>query len=616
MAVPFVDANTVGAWRMSEAPEVPLTNYTTAADDGPNGFDLAQGPNEPFIIGGPGGTTLDSEQRVITDADYARFFGGTFDRGLIRTTNIGATRAAELETGPFTVQAWVKIPALPTSRAFFVGIHDASPGEANNTPFLFSIETDGRLRFAWQRGAGGTVEQVLQTTGTTVPLNTWVLISATVTENAGDWTVTLYIGSENVHSDTATRMSGGSTTKIVVARLETAGTEDYKGAIASWRVELEDRTSSIATDAAATDSRFTSTVNTWGLWNFQEEPSVADYSGNGHHLVGRNFSNANQEYGLPALTNAGNSVDLLGGANGGFATPTDTDLVATFTGAAEWTYECWMSPRQINTNDMGLMYFGDDDINTVEAENGLAELSIDWSGPKFARVDWQRDAGVAESDTGTVELFTDAEEFEPLYVAWVKRSIGGGQSEVDVYVGAGGTLSLVDTLGPLTDATGGTSIDAELFIGSTFFGSFSDTQAQRGTIQDARLSNIARTAQELTDCYNAGISGADTTAPQITNVVPATTETIQPGQPLQFDLTDETALIGPVVYAVIPPSDDCGPRWEVVHDSTAFAPGYTGTRTAITDGFQYVFQRDDGWPATPTIVVRAFDAGGNAVEVA
>jgi hypothetical protein len=160
-----------------------------------------------------------------------------------------------------------------------------------------------------------------------------------------------------------------------------------------------------------------------------------------------------------------------------------------------------MAPRELSTADMGLMHFGAN--GSSEAENSLAQCAIDWSGPKYARVDWERGAGTAETDTGTVTLFADALEFDPLYLVWVKRSVGSGQSEIDVYVNG----VLKDTLGPLTDATGGTDADAELFIASTFFGSFSTTEAQRGMIQDARLSNIARSSTAILACYNAGLPG-------------------------------------------------------------------------------------------------------------
>jgi len=106
-------------------------------------------------------------------------------------------------------------------------------------------------------------------------------------------------------------------------------------------------------------------------------------------------------------------------------------------------------------------------------------------------------------------------------------------------------------------------------------------------------------------------------APQITGVTPATETEITADTELGFDITDAVGLLLPVVYAPAATGDASRPvAWELVHNGSEFLDGYSGTRTAITNGYRYRVTRDAGWNVqNPQLVVLATDADGNDVEI-
>ncbi len=101
---------------------------------------------------------------------------------------------------------------------------------------------------------------------------------------------------------------------------------------------------------------------------------------------------------------------------------------------------------------------------------------------------------------------------------------------------------------------------------------------------------------------------ADTTAPTLTNVSPASGATIGAGDSITFDVTDETGLREVIVGVEFLSSG----AYEFAHDGTSFAQSYrASTRTAISGGFRYVLQRSGGWPSSPRIQIFAIDTSGN-----
>lgn len=103
----------------------------------------------------------------------------------------------------------------------------------------------------------------------------------------------------------------------------------------------------------------------------------------------------------------------------------------------------------------------------------------------------------------------------------------------------------------------------------------------------------------------------DTTAPIVTFVNPPPNSTITPTTAITITVTDETGLFASVQLRAQFP----GRPTETIYSGdrlATFEPFYTDSAfSTITDGFQFILRRDEGWPSTPTFVASPVDAGGN-----
>lgn len=101
----------------------------------------------------------------------------------------------------------------------------------------------------------------------------------------------------------------------------------------------------------------------------------------------------------------------------------------------------------------------------------------------------------------------------------------------------------------------------------------------------------------------------DTTAPEISNVVPATGTPLAAEDPIQFDATDPSGNLEDVTIVADYPSAGLT---EVVFFDGDFGRSYQGTRTPIAGGYRFSgVVRRGGWPGPPEIYADAFDAAGN-----
>lgn len=108
-------------------------------------------------------------------------------------------------------------------------------------------------------------------------------------------------------------------------------------------------------------------------------------------------------------------------------------------------------------------------------------------------------------------------------------------------------------------------------------------------------------------------AGLISNPPVIANVVPAGGSNILANAALTFEVTDDLSLFRELIVIASLPSLGL---LEVVHMNTAFGPQYTAgsTRTPIVNGFQYSVIRNGGWPASPTLTIRAIDFDGSKAE--
>ena len=154
------------------------------------------------------------------------------------------------------------------------------------------------------------------------------------------------------------------------------------------------------------------------------------------------------------------------------------------------------------------------------------------------------------------------------------------------------------------------------FLNSQFF-ELSPTQVEKRFAEFLDSSFYEVTAQQVkVGVPNIELMGGGTMSnpPVITNLVPAASTNILTGATLAFDVTDDLSLFQELV--VIASFPGLG-LLEVVHMDSAFGPQYTGgsTRTPIVNGFHYSVIRNGGWPAPPTLTIRAIDNEGSKTEV-
>lgn len=100
----------------------------------------------------------------------------------------------------------------------------------------------------------------------------------------------------------------------------------------------------------------------------------------------------------------------------------------------------------------------------------------------------------------------------------------------------------------------------------------------------------------------------------LSNRSPATSVAIGPSDPLSFDLTSTTS---PQFKDILVTAKMAGTDlYEVVYDGVGFAPLYAALSTvqSIAGGYRFRVRRFGGWPAGPTLGIKAFDNSGNEVS--
>ncbi len=121
----------------------------------------------------------------------------------------------------------------------------------------------------------------------------------------------------------------------------------------------------------------------------------------------------------------------------------------------------------------------------------------------------------------------------------------------------------------------------------------------------------------------SGGGAADGERPTIIIVSPAVGSVIGQSTAIRFKFIDDVALRRPTPMIRFEKRDSLGAlltyHYELIHDGEEFTPDYSGTRVAITGGYEYInVQRRSGWSGiiqheggSPTLVPFGTDTGGN-----
>lgn len=111
----------------------------------------------------------------------------------------------------------------------------------------------------------------------------------------------------------------------------------------------------------------------------------------------------------------------------------------------------------------------------------------------------------------------------------------------------------------------------------------------------------------LPSYWTTSIASSSQISPVISNFVPQTGSQIYFTSSLQFDVTDNSGMF---LYVVVMASYSSG-LYEVIHDGSKFADIYLASvRSEITGGYRFSLSREDGWPGSPSIAIKAIDTTG------
>lgn len=239
------------------------------------------------------------------------------------------------------------------------------------------------------------------------------------------------------------------------------------------------------------------------------------------------------------------------------------------------------------------------------AEAFNEQISMQLSGTRKIKIDWETGASTPVTYTTTAEMWTAEGSADAHYLAVTKTAGGVWKFYVDAV--------LIETSGTLTNPTGGTSGSQRWSLGEAD-GYGAGTWL--GHMDEFRISNKERTQAEITasddrwDVLRGGGTVVDSTAPVIQNMVPTAGGNITPTQTWVFEVYDASPGFRYLEVLVTIGGTEC-----VVHDGTNFIGAYTdSTRTgAGTSGSPYIYtiRRTGGWTGSPTFRVEAIDQNGN-----
>ena len=181
---------------------------------------------------------------------------------------------------------------------------------------------------------------------------------------------------------------------------------------------------------------------------------------------------------------------------------------------------------------------------------------------------------------------------------WTEVTSGAflGQGKYDLTL----VGSLFDQLGGFVVATSG-GAGSSLFLARTVVNIVS------AVWEEPALSHT--TNGTMGQQLNSVSGGADTVAPQISNMSPSGGTTITASTPISFDITDTNSSIANIMISIGFPNGTL----ETAFDGSSFRGPYNGysTRTSITNGFHFLLVRGGGWLGTPSLEIFAIDVHGN-----
>lgn len=478
------DSDTYALWKFDEST---ASNWLTISDIGTAGVNLTGGTiaNTPRPAPGP-----------VTSV-YSRLCSAVRN-GAQNTSNAGA--AATTYQGSWTFEAYIFVNALGTNDLYSYGASGESL--ATNIQMSISITAGGKIQAYWEYGAGGSDQTVIQVAGSAITAGSWFHIA--VAKDSVAKNVLFYIN--GTLQDTVAYVNeaagGTSATHFLASRVASGAT--FVGRVCDIRISNIVRdAATIAADAAliSTTCQQPNDANTYILWRMQEAADAVDAAGRlpltisataADVVISSPLVNPQTGYSKTFLTSNGSMLLPGVGSTGSTVDDWVTSLCTVLRG--DFSMEMWIYPPVTGTT-RGIFYLN---ATGESVATNLMGATLLLSGVNYTlKFDWETGAGVNQTyTTGNLFTISQLELGAGIHLAFTK-TVTAGNLVWRTYVNG----ALVDTSGSITNFDGTGAVDESFLIGdyagSTFL----------GTIDDVRLSSIARDASAILATYTLGAGG-------------------------------------------------------------------------------------------------------------
>ena len=474
-----VDGYTVALWKMDESSSN-VANYQNSYALNNATYDLAPASSavRPDISGGP---NPDGSQ-------FARWFDGIDNR------LDGATDAnlRAIFTNSYSIETWIYWEGFTDTAGviFIVSGDTGSATSANNILSQLAIVGSGNLRVFWEYSTGSTQSY---TDTTLLSERVWTHVGLVVTDQGSTYDVDFYVNGTFSSGTTGLTPPDGGSSSIITIGGQFGGTAAYfNGAIADIRLSNTNRDSTeIAASAAA--YQHTNDGYAYEIWRLNEEPEVKS---SGSNLDCWIHLSPGPSYTPP---------DIVRGFFGvadyyRYQSSADTNQYLTFAKRQElatifdgdFTLEGWWQRQDEATGDMGLFNYG---VVSEAAEANSFNLLV--TTGRTVQVIWEHSVGTDVTGTSTATLWESQGGQNKHHLAITKYHAGGGLYTCELYIDG---VYQEDIISSGTNSEIGNSETMMLFIG------YNLSDRLNGSYSDIRLSNKRRTASEILESYNNGLT--------------------------------------------------------------------------------------------------------------
>lgn len=557
----ILDASTAALWRFDggsrDDTKLTITNYGSAGS-----AQNASGASE---------STTAVPRPVGPSRASVRAFSGSQSM----TCSVGGSSIENILKADHTLECFIYLNNLSATQHI---VSYGASGESTATNYLtqWSILTSGRQQIFNENGAGGTNNTVAQSTGTALTSGAWYYIAVTRDSTNFNFYVNGSLAQSVAKGTTPT---GGTSCYWTIGDNESAG-----GPLNGYLAHL--MLTSGAKDSSTISSQYSAYQSSFALstgsaichWKMTDLADTVADDNNAISLWPFTSSSALQRCGALVDDGGGSTFFNATYAFSYAATATIGDYTAVealrqtlLAASGGWTFECWFKIAEATwqASTRGLFVFGDP-ASALAAQNCVGVEITSTSTIRFVS-----QYGTDSSSTHTTTYALPSRNAR-YHLGIVRNATSGGKHSLSVYVN--GTLQ--ETLSTIEPFANGAS-------GSLYLGRGPSDVAFLGCIDDVRISTVARTAAEVLESYQRGMS-----TPTVSIVSPSSGATL-PTTSWVIDVTGDHGGVY-VTQASVGP--------ELIHDGSNFVGQYTScTRTLQSASvYRYTLARRTGWTGLPT----------------